>query len=281
MSTSVMKALLRERFPVREWALAFEVSNATGSQAGRHADAVAMNLWPSRGMAVHGFEFKVSRGDWLRELKQPEKAEAVAQYCDHWWVVATEGVVRLDELPPTWGLIELQCGNGLLLEGQAAPKLVTVKQAPQKASQPIDRPFMAALFRKLSQIDHAEVEQAVAKKMAGLEARREEAIEQEVQRRTHRYEELRKRVAEFQEASGINLEDWTLHPQEFGKAVKFVLDCEIFKVYGAVSSLHSSMVSACEDIGKVIACHERGETYVRENPVARRKRRQTGETVKA
>ena len=34
---------------------------------GRYADAIAMNLWPSRGLAVHGFEIKISRGDWQRE----------------------------------------------------------------------------------------------------------------------------------------------------------------------------------------------------------------------
>jgi len=32
-----------------------------------------MDLWPSGGLEIHGHEVKVSRSDWLRELKEPEK----------------------------------------------------------------------------------------------------------------------------------------------------------------------------------------------------------------
>ena len=106
-----IKALIRAKYPVREWALAFEVSNGTGSEARRHADAVAMNLWPSRGLAIHGFEFKVYRNDWLRELQNPAKAEPVAQYCDYWWLVTGPGIVKDGELPDTWGLMEVQEGK--------------------------------------------------------------------------------------------------------------------------------------------------------------------------
>lgn len=267
MSTAAIKSLLRARFPVKEWALAFEVSNGTGSQAGRHADAVAMNLWPSRGLAIHGFEFKVSRGDWLRELKQPEKAEAVAQYCDHWWIVTTEGIVKEGELPPTWGLIELQ------YDLTRVPKLVTIKQAPEKDSVPAGRPFMAALFRKLSEVDNAEVEQAVSKRIAELDAGRRERIEQEVKSRTHQFESLRERVEKFERASGIDLEDWMLQPEEFGKAVKFVLNCEIFRAYGSVETLHKSLVDVAGVIGKVIECRDSGTEYVREEPAIRRRKR--------
>ena len=46
-------------------------------------------VWPSRGLYLHGFEIKVHRNDWLRELKNPAKAEEIAGYCHFWWVVAT------------------------------------------------------------------------------------------------------------------------------------------------------------------------------------------------
>jgi len=52
----------------------------------------------------HGHEVKVSRSDWLTELKDPSKAEAWKRYCDRWWLVAPKGVVR-DDLPEDWGLI--------------------------------------------------------------------------------------------------------------------------------------------------------------------------------
>ncbi|GAG48625.1 unnamed protein product, partial [marine sediment metagenome] len=42
-------------------------SSGAGSSAGR-MDACAVCLYGGRGFAVHGFEVKVSRADWLAEL---------------------------------------------------------------------------------------------------------------------------------------------------------------------------------------------------------------------
>jgi len=200
-------------------------------------------------------------------LKLPEKAEAVAQYCDHWWIVTTEGIVKEGELPPTWGLIELQYD---LLR---APKLVTIKDAPAKDSMPVGRSFMAALFRKMGQVDNAEVEQTVSKRMAELDAKRREHIEQEVKARTGQFESLRARVEQFERASGIDLEDWRLQPDEFGKAVKFVLDCEIFRAYGSVETLYKSLTDAAAVIGKVIECRGSDAEYVRAPPATRPRKR--------
>jgi len=66
-------------------------------------------LWPSRGLHLMGFEIKAGRGDWLRELKDPGKAEGIAAYCDQWWVVAPAEVIvprrhRLELQPALAGL---------------------------------------------------------------------------------------------------------------------------------------------------------------------------------
>jgi len=58
----------------RRYAVAAGVRSHAGFDARRTADYVAMDLWPSKGLALHGHEIKVSRSDWLRELKEPEKA---------------------------------------------------------------------------------------------------------------------------------------------------------------------------------------------------------------
>lgn len=75
--------------------------------SGRRADAVHIGLWASRGAGiVEVCELKVSRADWLRELKEPKKAEAWWPYCHHFWlVVPHEGIVRDGELPKGWGLM--------------------------------------------------------------------------------------------------------------------------------------------------------------------------------
>lgn len=55
---------------------------------------------------ILGFEVKVSRSDWLSELKKPEKADSLARYCDRWYLVISDPkIVKDGELPPTWGLL--------------------------------------------------------------------------------------------------------------------------------------------------------------------------------
>jgi hypothetical protein len=49
---------------------------------------------------------KVSRSDWLTELRDPEKAEAFRPYMHYWWLVVSDAsIVRDGELPEGWGLI--------------------------------------------------------------------------------------------------------------------------------------------------------------------------------
>lgn len=56
---------------------------------------------------VHGFEVKVSRSDWLRELRtEGGKSHPWRSRCSHWWIVVPDrGIVRDGELPDGWGLL--------------------------------------------------------------------------------------------------------------------------------------------------------------------------------
>jgi len=138
-STDIVRAALRRKYAAPEWALLEEVRNATGLvKEERYADAVAMNLYPSRGLDVLGFEIKVSRSDWLSELKQPHKSAAIQKYCDRWWiVVGSKDIIDTSELPSTWGLMVV--GNGRLLISKDAPKL---------KPEHLDRAFVASLLRR-------------------------------------------------------------------------------------------------------------------------------------
>ena len=101
-------AALEERYPTTAYAVLPEVQNATGHASSRTADALVIGYWPSRGMEIEGFEAKASRTDWLRELKDPSKAEVFFRHCAKWWIVETTAdIVKLDELPPKWGLLQL------------------------------------------------------------------------------------------------------------------------------------------------------------------------------
>jgi hypothetical protein len=134
--------LLAARYVAPEWAFLRHVANGTGGHKSRTADGIAMNLWPSRGMELHGFEVKVYRGDWLREVKDPAKADEIAARCHRWWVVAGgESIVAQDDLfPQTWGLMVVRGGA-----------LVVAREAPLLAPAPLTWEFLAAILRRAAE----------------------------------------------------------------------------------------------------------------------------------
>jgi hypothetical protein len=96
-----------------EWCVFTEVADATSGRCSRRADALAMNMWQSRGLEFRGFEVKVDRSDLKRELEDPSKAEAIGRFCDTWCLAYPSGLVRPDDnIPPTWGLFEVNEKGG-------------------------------------------------------------------------------------------------------------------------------------------------------------------------
>jgi hypothetical protein len=190
LTTAELLAMLRGRSKGDAVALFTNVADGTGSNVSRWADALTIGLWPSRGMLIEGFELKVSRTDWLKELKHPEKAEAVCKYCDRWWVVAGgKDIVREGELPPTWGLL-VATGSGLRC----------ITQAPRLTPVPLDRSIVAAIARRAVE-QSAEAEQLDAARKEGIEegkAMRKWELKQAT--------ELKERVAAFTAATGIDLD---------------------------------------------------------------------------
>lgn len=116
-----------------------QVRAATGWADMNTADMMVMGEWPSTGNELHGFEIKVSRSDWLNEVKHPTKNQSVKSYCDRWWlVIADETMVKEGELPDDWGMLSWQ-GRG--------KKLRVVKKAPKLDAQTLDHCFVASLLR--------------------------------------------------------------------------------------------------------------------------------------
>lgn len=203
---------LREWLPDKEWVLLPEVRNGAGFQSSNSADAIAVNYWPSRGMPVWGFEFKASRSDWLRELKQPAKAEAMIRFCNRWWVLA-EGmsIVADDELPDGWGL--LICVDG---------RIKKVREAENLGNKELTRAFTINLLRRAAEfvVPPAATEEALA------EARRQgaehaEGVNIAVQQEL---DGLQKVCAEFERNSGIRLDRYTWHAPALGRAAKMLVD---------------------------------------------------------
>lgn len=233
-----MYAALRDRFCGPEWALFFEVANGTGSAGRRYADAVSMNLYPSRGLEINGVEVKVSRSDWLRERKNPTKAEDVYRYCDRWWLAVSDAnIVQLGELPATWGL--------MILTGKS---LKVATQAPKLEPVPLDRTFFAALARRSSEIPEAQVKALVNKRVEESRQQWERSHSNALAATRTELAELKRRVHEFEQAAGIDItRGWSKdYPSRIGAALQlFMRD--------GYDSMDGSLEQAENRVGQLLA----------------------------
>lgn len=214
---------LRTRFCPPEWAFIPQVRNGTGYlKTPRTADALAMGLWPSRGLHLHGFEIKVNRGDWIRELKNPQKAEELAQFCDFWWIVAPQDIIKAEEVPVTWGL---------MVPFGMTTKII--KQAQQLTPETVDKLFLAALLRRAQEVVTPEAKIKASFEEGKIKGR--EDFKQEFEYATRDYRELQKAVSVFEKKSGVSIDNWNC--AEIGEAVRMVLNGEHLRIKSSLENL--------------------------------------------
>jgi hypothetical protein len=128
------------------------------------ADCMVMDVWQSSGLAVHGFELKTSRSDWLRELRDPGKSEVFRRHTHHWWLVATDRRIVRDDLPDGWGLMTAS-GRGL----------VVVVQAPRLEPEPMPAGMVAAFARAVAVTAERRAVAGVDTRLAAARVLQEEA----------------------------------------------------------------------------------------------------------
>lgn len=235
-SAGELRARLRRKFPADQYAMLYEVRDAAGFGASRSADVVMVGLWPSRGCLIEGMEIKVSRSDWLRELKKPEKAEAFVPYCDRWWIVAGHaGVVKLDELPPTWGLLA-PGGKGLSV----------LRQAPALDPKPVDRSLLAAMLKRATSttMDSPEIKAAIDARVKAEKEALKSMGNWEIDRLKDQVEAAQKNMRAFEEASGIRIESY--NGQRIGDAVRQVLRGEHLAKLNEARGMRDRIVKLAE-----------------------------------
>jgi len=201
--------LLKERYPAKEYALLSEVRNAAGYNASRSADGIVVGFWPSRGCEIEGIELKSGRGDWLNELKNPAKAEAIFKFCDRWWIVAeVTGIVKLEEVPSPWGFMEV-----------VGEKLKVIKPAPKLEPVPLKKEFVVSMLKRMqSKIEGMITKDSISAEI--LKAREEGkglAIRDDGWAKRD-LGNLRKSLEEFELKSGIKINEW--NGGNCGSAVK-------------------------------------------------------------
>jgi len=229
-------AMLRRRYKPPEWALLSQVRNGTGFAHAqtRTADAIAMNTYPSRGLSVHGFEFKAARYDWLAELHHPEKAEDIAMMCDYWWIVAEADVVTDGELPHGWGLLEAK-GKRLYTKAEAACMCDTGILRERL----MDRAFVAAILRRVLETESDEALIRAAE-LKGRDEGYREGKERQASMMgsdSRRLAELEKGVAEFTRASGVELDGLSWNGKSIGTAVRLVMTLQARGYGGLLGTL--------------------------------------------
>lgn len=110
------------------------VRSGQGWETKSIADFVAIDKYASQ-QAMIGHEVKVSRSDWLTELRDLSKAERIKRFCNRWYLVASDaGIVRDGELPEGWGLMV-----------KAGARLRIKTKAPALTPEPLTLDFIAGL----------------------------------------------------------------------------------------------------------------------------------------
>lgn len=142
MRTGELTELLLSHYHVYEDAttqkyIATTQVRSNGTYAESTADAVIIGNWPSSGYEIAGFEVKVSRSDWLNELRDMGKSDKIKRFCHRWWlVVADKDMVKDGELPEGWGMKAVTNGY-----------LKTLVEAPLLNPVTPDIGFITALMR--------------------------------------------------------------------------------------------------------------------------------------
>lgn len=195
-ATDINRAI-KARYSGPEWRVWFEVSEGTGAFSGRRADAVVMNIWPSKAYQLHVFEVKVSRADFKKEMEDLTKWKAIGCYSDFFWLATPVGLVKPEEVPEGWGLIELTKG-GLRIK----------KQAPARDNPtPLDRPFAASLLRSGEDLTEKEIERRVTERVdaqiPGIREAAERGYNRSLDSLKTRTEKMEEWKAEFERHHGI------------------------------------------------------------------------------
>jgi hypothetical protein len=142
----------------REWACFDHLRLGTGyGNHNDHAiDFFAMNCWSTGKYKTVGFEVKVSRSDFAREMADPYKRFAAVTILDEFNFVAPAGLLKRSEVPR-------ECGLWEYADGKVTKQFHGKIDSLGKLVVP-GWPFLAAVLRRQSgkeAIERAALEQVV------------------------------------------------------------------------------------------------------------------------
>jgi len=237
LTTEQVRERLHNKYSGDGVILLDEVRDSTGFYHCTTADALLFNLWPSKGLEIHGFEIKVSRNDLLKEIQTPRKAENISQFCDRWWlVVGDASIVELAELPPSWGLM-IPYGNGLRI------KKAPILQKPP----PIDRGLLMSIVRNMYRQNPSAKALRQANR-AGYDEGHKQGRE-ETLKDAGKAGEIIENVRKFEEASGLKIAHaWSV--ESLGEAVHALRNSDKVSEFVSMLEYQQKKHQGCMDANK-------------------------------
>lgn len=117
------------------------IGTGYGKDAEQRIDFWAMHTLPSERLRRVAFEVKVSRSDFLAELKQPRKRAVALLWSNEFYFVAPSGLISESELPPEAGLVEYR-------QDDLGARLHWRVMAPWRDTPPASWRFVASMLRR-------------------------------------------------------------------------------------------------------------------------------------
>ncbi|SDQ99338.1 MmcB family DNA repair protein [Pseudovibrio sp. Tun.PSC04-5.I4] len=252
MKSEDVIAALRTTYCQPKWALFTEVVEGLGFASRRRADAIAVNMWESGGFEIRGFEVKVSKADLRNELKDPSKAEAISQYCDTFILATPKGLTKDEELPESWGVLEVSDSGS-----------VRIKKQPQRNKNPVElsREFFASLCRSSAKSAEVELEALVRNRVLKVKEKHAQQVNAELERRqgydsrkVEQFEQLFSNLSQTlgQDASRL------VHDENFLTAVAAVHALGVSQTYSGIGRIHKDLamvMSTCSALNGVLGDH--------------------------
>lgn len=133
------------------WAFFPEFIPAVGVAPGNgtRMDAWAIDCYPSNGHMTVAYEIKVSRSDFLREIRDPSKRIYAMKWSQQFYFVAPVGLISKSELPLECGLKEV----GVLPRMGPDLQLKHTVKAPVRAALSPTWHLVAAVARRSCRVE--------------------------------------------------------------------------------------------------------------------------------
>jgi hypothetical protein len=109
ITSRVVIEILKLKFPSPEYGVFEEIAMEDGATS-RRFDVIVTRLWGGNNPLL-GFEVKVSKQDFYKELDRREKRELIEKSVHQTFFIAPKGIIKEDEVPENWGFMEVSGGK--------------------------------------------------------------------------------------------------------------------------------------------------------------------------